>query len=99
MKIEIATISLCNFLCIDKAYKDNLSPLIDKQGTGYLSIMQRVLQPQSIKESVKSLRTSVARMIHNQSASSNEELMYMLKNEKEYSHQKNEINIKIKTHV
>ena len=72
---------ICNYLKDKKAYKEYLTPIMKKQATSDLVIMQRAFQPQGIKEALKALRTAVARRIHHQPAPSNVELWYMLKND------------------
>lgn len=72
---------ICKYLTDEKAYLEYLAPIMKKQADGDLSIMQRAFQPQSIKEALKALRTTVIRQIYHQPIPSNLELWYMLKND------------------
>lgn len=72
---------ICKYLTDEMAYLEYLAPIMKKQADGDLSIMQRAFQPQSIKEALKALRTTVIRQIYHQPIPSNLELWYMLKND------------------
>lgn len=72
---------ICHYLKDKKAYKEYLTPIMKKQATVDLVIMERVFQSKNIKEALKTLRLTVVRKIHHQPALSNDELWYMLKND------------------
>ena len=73
---------VCGLLTSEQAYNEYISPIIHKQVDSYLSKMNAMFQPKSLKQALKALRNCLFGKNKNAGAmSNNKDLLYLFRND------------------
>lgn len=73
---------VCGLLTNEQAYNEYISPIIHKQVDSYLSKMNAMFQPKSLKQALKALRNCLFGKNKNTGAvSNNKDLLYLFRND------------------
>ena len=73
---------VCGLLTNEQAYNEYISPIVHKQVDSYLSKMNAMFQPKSIKQALKALRNCIFGKNKNSGAvSNNKDLLYLFRND------------------
>lgn len=73
--------TICHFLLDRKAYYDYLTSVMKEQGVSEFSLISRKYQPKNIEEALSALRRCLIKKIRKQTVKSDNEMLYLLKND------------------